>query len=476
MSIAIVWFRNDLRLGDHAALDEACRHADGCVPLYIDHRDPDDRWAAGAASRAWLHRSLAALDHSLQQTGSRLLLRRGDPVDVLERLLPELPSITSVHCLRRLEPAGVAIDRRVRAWLEQRGIDWHCHDGNNGLLRPEALATAQGTPYRVFTPFWKRLAPLLEQLPATSAAPSRVGGPALRSLPLDALELAPTPAWDRGFWEHWTPGEAAAAARLQEFVDDDCTGYREARDRPDHDLTSRLSPHLHFGEISARQIVQAVQDARVSGSGEGHLAYLRELGWREFSQHLLWHFPASPDSDLDPRFREFRWAEPDAVMLRAWQQGRTGVPIVDAGMRQLWQTGWMHNRVRMVVASFLTKHLRYHWLHGARWFWDTLVDADLGNNTQGWQWCAGTGVDAAPYFRVFNPVLQGQRFDPHGDYVRRWVPELERMPAPAIHAPWMHPALAARLAPTYRRAPIVDLQQGRVAALQAWAEMRGPGG
>jgi deoxyribodipyrimidine photo-lyase len=306
------------------------------------------------------------------------------------------------------------------------------------------------------------LADAPERLPAVDAT--------LASIAIDAIIPAPSPAWDDGFWNHWQPGEQGARARLAECIDVLLDGYIAQRNRPDVDGTSRLSAHLHFGEISPRRIVQALQaaqhDARSLASADG---YIRELGWRDFSYHLLYHFPHTTSANLNPRFDDFAWAEPDEALLDAWKRGRTGVPLVDAGMRQLWQTGWMHNRVRMVVACFLAKNLGMHWLHGARWFWDTLVDADLANNTQGWQWTAGTGADAAPYFRVFNPVSQAMRFDPDGDYVRRWIPVFAEMPDDALFEPWKHPQSLARCAPDDPRRPIVDLKGSREAALAAYS-------
>lgn len=466
MNTAIVWFRGDLRLRDHAALDAACRSAERVIPLYIHAPEAEGRWAPGAASRAWLARSLAALDASLRERGASLLLRRGLPCAVLPRLAAETGA-ASVHFNRRLEPAWVQIDAAVARALAAAGIDVQRHAGNL-LVEPESMTTGQGGPYKVFTPFWRRLSERLETLGPALPAPASIDAPALPSQPIESLGLSPRPRWDSGFWNEWHPGEAGALQALAQFVDDECDRYADTRNRPDQPGTSRLSPHLHFGELSPRQVLQAVLDATRERRIQDGRSFLRELGWREFGQHLLWHFPRATDCNLDPRYDLFPWATPDPVVLAAWQSGRTGVPMVDAGMRELWQTGWMHNRVRMVVASFLTKHLRYHWLHGARWFWDTLVDADLGNNTQGWQWSAGTGIDAAPFFRIFNPVLQGERFDPQGDYVRRWVPELRAVPGAAVHAPWKRPATLSCIEGDYPRQPIVDLQQARDQTLAAW--------
>ena len=305
---------------------------------------------------------------------------------------------------------------------------------------------------------------------ATLQAPASAAGP--EGVPLEALKLLPSPAWDQGFWLHWRPGEAGAHVALETFLDGALDGYAQQRDRPDRVGTSRLSPHLHFGEIAPWRVVAALE-ARRSAARAGDIdAAIRELGWREFAHHLLHHFPETPQRNFNPRFDDFDWARLVQPRLQDWQHGRTGVPIVDAGMRELWHTGWMHNRVRMIVASYLTKHLRYHWRHGARWFWDTLVDADLANNTLGWQWVAGTGADAAPYFRVFNPVTQAEKFDPDGRYIARWVPELAALPLPLRYAPWREPATLRRLAPDYPAQPLVDLAAGRDAALAAYRKQR----
>lgn len=473
MRTSIWWLRRDLRLDDNPALDTAI--GDGnVVPAYIDAPDEEAPWVPGAASRVWLRRSLAQFGAVLQARGSGLVLRRGPSLEALLRLVAETGA-TSVHWNRLYEPAIAARDAVVERELRKRGVAVRIHEAAL-LFAPDALRTAAGAPYRVFTPYWRRLRSRLDGLPAPRPAPACLPPlPELAGESLDTLVPAPRPAWDRGFRDAWEPGEGGAQTLFEAFLDGALRGYGMQRDRPDRIGTSRLSPHLHFGEISPRRISQRLlarqRPAALEADSE---AWLRELGWREFSYQLLHHFPASSEANLDPRFDGFGWAAPDPVVLEAWQRGRTGVPIIDAGMRELWTTGWMHNRVRMLVASFLTRHLRQHWLHGARWFWDTLVDADLANNTQGWQWCAGTGADAAPYFRIFNPVTQARRFDPQGRYVRRWVPELAALPEAAIHAPWEHPALARELAPAYPAAPVVDLAAGRAAALEAYHRMREP--
>jgi len=331
----------------------------------------------------------------------------------------------------------------------------------------------------VFTPFWKALQQRGLERPMCPAPASLPPVPkSMKGLGVGALGLLPKVTWDSGLRESWRPGEEGAQAGLESFLEQAVDAYPSERDRPDRTGTSRLSPHLHFGEIGPAQIVQALR-SRIGCPEvhtEGAEGFLKQIAWREFAHHLLYHFPTTPEQALDSRFERFPWANPEPGVLAAWQRGRSGIPLVDAGMRELWHTGWMHNRVRMVVASLLVKNLRIHWLQGARWFWDTLVDADLANNTLGWQWCAGCGADAAPYFRIFNPVLQGERFDPDGDYVRRWVPELAGLPASVIHRPWsasqaLLESHGVRLGQDYPQ-PIVDLKSSRETALAAFQTLR----
>ena len=472
MSAALVWFRRDLRLADNPALAAAVASGLPVVPVYMHAPDEEAPWAPGEASHWWLHHSLDKLDADLHTRGSRLIVRRGPTAAALDALVAETGARLVVWN-RLYEPAIVARDTALKARLRGRGIGARSFNANQ-LVEPWEIATGGGGPYRVFTPFWRNLSARLAPS-APTAPPQRLATPVLPSVPLHELGLRPTIPWDAGFQPCWNPGEAGAIKALEVFLDAAVGPYASDRDRPDRPGTSRLSAHLHFGEIGPPQIVHALHQ---QGLGERAAPFVRELGWREFSTHLLHHFPRTSDAPLNPEFERFPWAEVDPGMLRAWQRGNTGIPIVDAGMRELWSTGWMHNRVRMIVASFLTKNLRYHWLHGARWFWDTLVDADLANNTQGWQWSAGSGADAAPYFRIFNPVLQGERFDPEGAYVRRYVPELARVPARLIHKPWtLRPAElgALGLAGTPWARPIVDLATSREAALASYRAMRGAG-
>jgi deoxyribodipyrimidine photo-lyase len=476
---ALVWFRRDLRLADNPALAAALAVCRSVIPVFVHAPDEEGPWQPGAASEVWLHRSLAALDESLRQIGARLVVRRGPTLETLRALAAETGA-THVYWNRLYEPAVVARDGLVEAALREQGLV--AETANAALLNePWEVTRDGGLPYRVFTPYWKACQRSLTDvapLPAPEALPSVP--PEVSGLPLDALGLRAAIDWDAEFWDRWCPGEAGAQTALSCFLDRAVGGYDTDRNRPDLTGTSRLSPHLHFGEISPRQVLAAVRghaDAHVApGLFRNAEAYVRELGWREFGYHLLHHFPHTTDEPLDARFAAFPWADDYGDALAAWQRGMTGIPLVDAGMRELWRTGWMHNRVRMIVASFLTKNLLVPWQAGARWFWDTLIDADLANNTLGWQWTAGCGADAAPYFRIFNPVLQGRRFDPEGDYVRRWVPELARLPAAHVHAPWEAPGrvladAGLALGRDYP-APVVDLQASRARALARFEAMR----
>ena len=471
MSAAIVWFRRDLRIDDQPALQAALRTGLPVVCAFVHAPDEEAPWAPGPATRWWLHHSLLALDGELRARGAALVIRRGPTREALATLVAQ----TDARCVfwnRLYEPATTARDSALKQEWRANGLDAESFKAHV-LFEPWEVATGAGAPYRVFTPFWRSARARLEAVDPP-AVPARIPTvPGLASVPLDELRLLPKIRWDVGFLDAWKPGEAGALELLDAFIEGALADYATGRDLPDRAGTSRLSPHLHFGEISPRRIVRVLSERGLLAKAEG---FVRELGWREFGHHLLFHFPRTTDHPLNPQFEDFRWAEDEGGMLAAWQRGRTGIPIVDAGMRELWTTGWMHNRVRMIVASLLTKNLRLHWLHGARWFWDTLVDADLANNTQGWQWTAGSGADAAPYFRIFNPVSQGERFDPEGRYVKRWVPELARVPAKAVHQPWtLKPAERAAIglsAGAYPE-PIVDLKASREAALDAYQRMRG---
>lgn len=477
MKFGIWWLRRDLRLADNPALQTALMACDRVLPVYIHAPEEEAPWAPGAASRWWLHHSLTALDAALRSLGSRLLIRHGPSAQALLHLVEETGA-EQVFCSRLYEPVAMERDRQVAEALRQRGIGMV--GGNAALLNePWTVRKTDDTPYRVFTPYWKAcqqagldrpLQPAPEALPPVSRKFSSVS--------IAELQLLPKPRWDDGLRETWQPGEDGAFEQLHRFMGKHLSRYPQQRDRPDEAGTSRLSPHLHFGEIGPRQIWHALQheDTRSSRIRAATEAFVRQLGWREFSQQLLYHYPDTAEQPLDPRFRHMPWARDDQALQR-WQHGSTGIPMVDAGMRELWHRGWMHNRVRMLCASFLTKNLRIPWQQGSRWFWDTLVDADLGNNTMGWQWTAGSGADAAPYFRIFNPVLQGRRFDPDGTYVRRWIPELAALPERYLHAPWEAPQrvleqAGLQLGRDYPH-PLVDLKASREQALAAYREIRG---
>ena len=479
-STAIAWFRRDLRLADNPALTAACERAERLVALYVHGPEEEGAWRPGAASRWWLHHSLERLDAALRSRGGALIVRRGAALPNVLAVARE-SGASQVFWNRLYEPAIAARDARLEAALRDAGLA--CESFESALLlEPREIRTAQGGPYRVFTPFWRACQSRLDALPPPLPVPARLpaAGKAAPGVALPELRLLPATGWDEGLRAAWTPGEAGALARLEGFCASALASYDEGRNRPDHAGTARLSPHLHFGELSPRQCLAAVRNAPANSATARHSAdaWLRQLAWRDFGHHLLHHYPQSTTAPLDARFERFAW-EPNAAWLRAWQRGRTGYPLVDAGMRELWASGWMHNRVRMIVASLLTKNLRQPWLEGARWFWDTLVDASLANNTLGWQWTAGCGADAAPFFRIFNPVLQAQRYDPDRAYVRRWVPELARLPDACLDRPWQATpeALAAagvQLGRDYPR-PIVDLPASRQAALGAYARIRAAG-
>lgn len=385
---------------------------------------------------------------------------------------------TAVFWNRCYEPAAIERDLRIKSSLKKEGKAVESFNGSL-LFEPWTVQTKQGQPYQVFTPFWN--ACLARPAPTPpEGAPSRLEVPRRwpATLKLAELGLEPTIAWAGGLRSSWRPGEAGASEHLYRFLDEALTDYPEGRNRPDRFGTSRLSPYLHFGEISMRQVWHGLHDLRGTKRtqpADALGAFIRELGWREFAHHLLFHFPQTPDQPLREQFARFPW-QLDHENLRAWQRGRTGYPIVDAGMRELWHTGWMHNRVRMIVASFLVKDLLIPWQEGAAWFWDTLVDADLANNTLGWQWTAGCGADAAPYFRIFNPVSQGEKFDPKGTYVRRWLPELRALPNKWIHKPWEAPSdvlgdAGVVLGRSYPY-PMVDHSQARALALRAFQQIK----
>lgn len=470
MSVAIVWFRRDLRLADHEALSAACRTADRVAAVYVHDPASEGHWAAGAASRWWLHHSLQALSENLRRAGSRLIIRRGDSATILSEIARQTGA-AQVFFSHIHEPSHALTEQHVEHRLHRIGVSSRRYGGAL-LHEPEMLLNSTGAPYRVFTPFWKacqRLPAPGRPLPAPAKIPPSPAD--VTSLSLVALELLPKTRWDVGLATRWQPGEQRSWAAAEIFLQSALATYPAMRDIPAAPATSRLSAALHFGEVTPRQLVWQAR-AATEVPPEAIQAFIRQLGWREFAHYLLHHFPDTADQPLDRRFKSFAWRRRYGSLLRAWQEGETGIPLVDAGMRELWHTGWMHNRVRMVAASFLTKNLRIPWQEGARWFWDTLVDADLANNTMGWQWIAGCGADAAPYFRIFNPAIQGRKFDSEGDYVRHWIPALERVPDRWLHQPWDAPdgvlsAANVRLGVGYPL-PVVDLATSRREALDAY--------
>jgi deoxyribodipyrimidine photo-lyase len=468
---ALLWFRQDLRLSDHAALHAALRDGRKVLPVFVLDDAAAGAWAPGGAARWWLHHSLSALSASLAALGAKLVLRRGSALEQIPLLAKQIGA-ADVHTGGGPEPWARALDREMAVVLQAEGVGLHRHR-TRMLFNPEAIRTGVGGAYGVYTPFAR--ACRMAGPPVPLPAPDRIPSPsAPRSDRLEDWGLLPErPDWAGGLRATWTPGEVGAQAQLQRFLAQGLAGYAERRNLPALAGTSMLSPHLSWGEISMAQAWLAAE-AAAEGAGAGLAAFQSELLWREFSIYQLWHFPALPEQPLKKNCAAMPWRH-DPAGLAAWQRGQTGIPIVDAGMRQLWQTGWMHNRVRMITASFLTKHLLLPWRTGEEWFWDTLVDADLSANAASWQWVAGSGADAAPFFRVFNPVLQGRKFDPDGAYVRRFVPELAGLGDRYLHAPWEAPSavLAAdgiTLGSTYPQ-PILDLAAGRDRALAAWRGM-----
>lgn len=474
----IVWLRRDLRLDDNPALQSAASAGSAVLVIYI--YETEQSWSPGGASRWWLHHSLTELNKSLKAVGNRLRVYSGDAKTTLTSIVDETGADTLLWN-RRYEPDAIDCDSGIKKHFSDLGLTVNSFPGNY-CHEPWQVRREGKHPYRVFTAYW-RASLKHDSLPLTAGIEKLSGrrGPLKSEVSIDSLGLLPTLDWASQFGKNWQPGEANAHQLLDRLLGKKISDYDTNRDIPAIDGTSRLSPHLAFGEISPRQINAEIRKRLQAGTlqnDDNTETFLREIGWRDFANHLLYHFPATTAEPLDSRFAKFPWRKVKPAELKRWQQGNTGIPLVDAGMRQLWQTGWMHNRVRMVIGSLLIKNMGYHWLEGAHWFWDTLVDADLASNTMGWQWVAGSGADAAPYFRVFNPVRQGERFDKEGTYVKHWVPELSKLPKKYIHAPWTAPAEVLvsaniELGKNYPQ-PIVDLAGSRKDALSRFEKIKQP--
>lgn len=416
MKKTIVWFRQDLRVEDHPPLFKAMSEGD-VIPLFIWAPEEEGEWPQGGASKWWLHHSLKSLENELETLGMKLIIKSGPSLSVLKALMTETGA-NAIYWSRRYEPAAIKRDTLIKSEIKSAKSF-----KSNLLFEPWELTKK----YKVFTPFYKFCLSLPEPEKPLPKPEKKTGQDfKIKSEGIDSLGLLPRIHWEEGIDKMWDPGAPNALKILKSF---EVSAYSNLRDRPDIKGVSNLSPYMHFGEISPRQIWHALLDK------EGHEAFLRQIIWREFAHHLLYEYPKTPTEPLKSEWSSYKWVGTDED-LKKWQKGLTGYPIVDAGMRELWTTGWMHNRVRMIVGSFLVKDLQISWVEGAKWFWDTLVDADLANNTFGWQWVAGTGADAAPYFRIFNPTLQGQKFDPNGDYVKKWIPELRGVSGVKVHTPW----------------------------------------
>lgn len=469
--LTIVWFRQDLRVSDNPAL-AAALGSDHVLPIYILDDENAGNWAMGGASRCWLHRSLESLNQSL---GGKLNFFSGNAISIIETLC-QTHSVDAVYWNRCYEPWRCNRDAKIKSKLQANDIE--AVSFNASLLwEPWTVSKKDGTPYQVFTPYYQKgcraIAPPREpiSMPTTGSYVESVA----TAVPLQQLGLIGSGEWQQTLLDQWQIGESAAQLKLDQFCHDGLNDYRKGRDFPALASTSMLSPHLHFGEISPQQIWQRIEQECAHNHSDNPSHFQRELGWREFSYYQLYHFPKLPEKVFKEKFARFDWLD-DPTGLEQWQKGLTGIPIIDAGMRELWQTGYMHNRVRMLVASFLIKNLLIDWRHGARWFWDCLLEADLASNSASWQWCAGSGADAAPYFRIFNPVLQSGKFDGDGDYILRFCPELKRLPKRYLHCPWeADTAILAEagieLGHDYPE-PIVELKPSRVRALDRFKALK----
>ena len=469
--IAIHWFRQDLRITDNPSLETAAEF-DAVLPIYILDDENSQEFKMGSASRWWLHNSLQSLNESLD---GKLSIYSQNPEIVIQELLKKY-EVKAVFWNRCYEPWRIDRDIDIKAYLDDKNIENKSFNSHL-LWEPWEISKDDGTPYRVFTPYYKKGCLNAEEprLPSKNLKIDTIFYDQ-DCEQIDTLDLLPRINWYSQIQEAWKPGEEGAQKRLDQFLEQGLLDYKEGRNFPFKENVSRLSPHLHFGEISPNEVwYQAKTKESVSGIQKSLEHFLSELGWREFSYYLLYHFPSLPKQNFQPKFNKFPWIKNESF-LESWQKGETGYPIVDAGMRELWQTGYMHNRLRMVVGSFLVKNLLIDWREGEDWFWDCLVDADLASNSAGWQWVAGSGADAAPYFRIFNPVTQGLKFDPEGEYTKKYVPELKLLPNKFLFSPWEAPKeilekAGIELGKDYPE-PIVDLKYSRELALEAFGKTK----
>ena len=464
----IMWFRQDLRISDNPALLTAIENG-VVMPIYIFEEQVGDNRKIGSASKWWLHHSLKSLNQSLD---NKLNFYCGDAKEILENLVTDF-EIAGIFWNRCYEPLRIQKDREIKSIFKQKNIIVQSFNGSL-LWEPHEVLKSDKTPYKVFTPYYRRgcLQKTAPRKPLSKPENFKIFYDENNKIKLENLQLLPTKNWGQEMQKYWQIGEDFAYKKMQNFVKNNLQNYKDGRNFPSQNNVSRLSAHLHFGEISPYQIWHFAQENYQEKNGELNLDhFLSELGWREFSYYLLFHFPHLPDKNFQPRFDNFLWQK-NANYLHAWRKGQTGYPIVDAGMRELWQTGQMHNRVRMIVGSFLVKNLLLDWREGEKWFWDCLVDADLASNSASWQWVAGSGADAAPYFRIFNPILQGEKFDPDGEYTRKFVPELKNLPAKFLYKPWEAPTeilekSGIKLGENYPH-PIVKIDESRDLALKAF--------
>jgi deoxyribodipyrimidine photo-lyase len=472
----IVWFRQDLRIADNPALWHACQQGI-IIPIYILDDQGAQPWSIGGAGRWWLHQALQSLDQILE---GKLNIFRGEPFEILQSLADEFGA-KAIFWNRCYEPWRIERDAKLKDQFKRSDVEVKSFNGSL-LWEPWQIVKKDQTPYKVFTPYYRRGCLPHSEPREPLAVPSKrlIEKKSECSLTIEDLSLMPSINWYRKIAERWQVTECVAHKRLQEFVETGLGDYREGRNYPSQRHVSELSPYLHFGLISVNTVWHRARNEGSLYADENNIdTFLSELGWREFSYYLLYHFPQLPSDNLQVKFDVFPWLEDAEAHLSAWQQGQTGYPLIDAGMRELYNTGYMHNRVRMVVGSFLVKNLLIHWHHGHRWFWDCLVDADLASNSASWQWIAGCGADAAPFFRIFNPVTQSKKFDPEGDYIRHYVPELAALPSKYIHEPWAAPqqvlnSAGIELGTDYPH-PVVDIKHSRERALAAFKQTASDG-